>query len=103
MPRWLPRVLARVHELASAEKVQFTLKAVQELAALDLDVDDAREVLQGLSAKDSAGRVVSAQTSEWMYVFKPVVGATTVYLKLVVRTECVVVSFHEEESGDDEG
>jgi Motility quorum-sensing regulator, toxin of MqsA len=102
MPRWLPRVLARIHELALGGKVRFTLKAVQELAALDLDVDDAREVLQGLKPRDSAGRLVSARTEEWMYVFKPVVAATTVYLKVVLRTDRIVVSFHEEQSGEDE-
>jgi hypothetical protein len=32
-----------------------------------------------------------------MYVFKPAVADTVVYLKLVVRTACVVVSFHEDE------
>ncbi len=57
---------------------------------------------KSLTAKDSAGRLVSAQTGEWLYVFKRAVGETTVYLKLVLRTHCVVVSFHEEESGDHE-
>ena len=50
MPRWLPRLLRRIHEL--------------------------------------------------MYVFKPSVAETLIYLKLVLRAECVVVSFHEDE---DEG
>lgn len=102
MPGWLSRVLTRIHALAAQGRVRFTLKALQELAVLDLDADDAVEVLRGLTAKDSAGRLVSAHTGEWMYVFKPAVGQTTVYLKLVLRTDCVVVSFHEEESGDDE-
>jgi hypothetical protein len=35
-------------------------------------------------------------------VFKPPLGGTTLYLKLVLRADCVVVSFHEEGSGDDE-
>lgn len=37
-----------------------------------------------------------------MYVFKPAVDGTLVYLKLVVRAECVVVSFHEDEGDGDE-
>jgi len=37
-----------------------------------------------------------------MYVFKPVVAGTIVYLKLVVRASCVVVSFHEDEGEADE-
>ena len=39
-----------------------------------------------------------------MYVFKPVVGSMLIYLKVVLRADCIVVSFHEEGHGDgDEG
>ena len=38
--RWLPVVLARIHELAVARKVRFTIKALEELAALDLGLDE---------------------------------------------------------------
>jgi hypothetical protein len=38
-----------------------------------------------------------------MYVFKPSVAGVLVYLKLVLRAECVVVSFHEDEGEVDEG
>lgn len=34
---------------------------------------------------------------EWMYVFKPYVGGRVLYVKLIVRDGCVVVSFHEDE------
>jgi hypothetical protein len=37
-----------------------------------------------------------------MYTFKPAVAGTVVYLKLVVRIDCLVVSFHEDESEEDE-
>jgi hypothetical protein len=37
-----------------------------------------------------------------MYVFKPRVDEATIYLKLILREECVVVSFHEDENGNDE-
>lgn len=37
-----------------------------------------------------------------MYVFKPPLGGTTVYVKLVLRGSCVAVSFHEEQSHEDE-
>lgn len=33
MPRWLPRVLSRVHRLASEGKVRLTAKAAEELKA----------------------------------------------------------------------
>jgi hypothetical protein len=37
-----------------------------------------------------------------MYAFKPAVAGTVVYVKLVVRSDCLVVSFHEDEGEDDE-
>ena len=55
-----------------------------------------------LTVVDFAERLESEATGEWMYVFKPVVAGTVVYLKLVVRAECVVVSFHEDEGETDE-
>ena len=50
-----------------------------------------------MSAGDSAGRLVSETTGEWMYVFKPTVGGQVLYVKIVLRADCVVVSFHEDE------
>lgn len=96
--RWLRRVLVHVHGLAARRRVRFTRKALHELAALDLGLDesDACHVLMGLSPRDAAGRVLSRLTGEWMYVFKPRIAGTVVYLKLILRTDCVVVSFHEE-------
>lgn len=55
MPRWLPKVLTRVHELAA---------------------------------------------EGWMYVFKPRIGTELAYVKVILRSECVIVSFHEDEGGD---
>lgn len=105
MPRWLPRLLRRIHELAGRGQVRLTLKAARELAALGgagLDVQDACDVLVALAADDFAQRFESEHTGEWMYVFKPSVAGTVVYLKLVLRAECVVVSFHEDEGEGDE-
>ena len=103
MPRWLQNVLARVRELASAGKVRFTHKALRELASLELglDQDDACDVLKRLTATDSAGRIRSASSGEWMYVFKPTVTGTRLYLKLILRGDCIIISFHEE--GIDDG
>jgi len=85
--------------------VRFTLKALRELAALGagLDVQDACDVLASLTVDDFAERFDSEASGEWMYVFKPTVAETVMYLKLVVRAECVVVSFHEDEGERDEG
>jgi len=105
MPRWLPRALTRIRAVATARNVLFTLKALKELASLELGLDeeDACEVLSELTAEDSAGRVASAATGEWMYLFKPQVSETILYVKVILRNNCVVVSFHEDEdsSGED--
>jgi hypothetical protein len=96
--------LQRVHELAAAGSVRLTGKALRELYSLGagLAPDDVCEVLLRLKAADCAGRLVSAVTGEWMYVFKPAFDDTIIYVKLVVRSECVVVSFHEDEDSHHE-
>lgn len=78
MPHWLLRVLVRIHRLAAQGAIDFTGKALKELQALDLELDerDAREIVSGLRAKDSAG--------------------IRLYLKLALRSVCVVVSFHQD-------
>jgi hypothetical protein len=37
-----------------------------------------------------------------MYVFTPRFGGVVVYVKVIVRSNCVVISFHEEEGHIDE-
>lgn len=104
MPRWLQGVLGRIRELASAGKVRFTHKALRELVSLDLelDQDDCCDLLKKLTATDSAGRIRSTITGEWMYVFKPTITSRRLYLKLILRGDCIIISFHEEgnEDGD---
>src|SRR2546427_7588264 len=94
MPRWLQTVLARIREDARAGRVRFTHKALRELTALELglDLDDCCDVLDKLGASDFAGRVKSLITSEWMYVFKPMVTGTRLHLKLILRRECIIIS-----------
>jgi hypothetical protein len=102
--RWLSEALERIHELASQGRARFTMKALQELAALDLGLDeeDACHVLANLGASDLVERLASEKTGEWMYVFKPGVGGVVIYAKLILRRDCVVISFHEEEGPGDE-
>jgi Motility quorum-sensing regulator, toxin of MqsA len=102
--RWTTSILRRIRELAAQRKVRFTLKAFQELGRLGmgLDEDDACDVLANLTRRDLAGRLVSEKTGEWMYVFKPSLAGVVVYVKVVVRTDCVVISFHEEEETDED-
>ena len=102
MPTWIPRILRRVRELARAGRVLVTLKALRELAALDLDVDDAVDVLASLKGADADGRLRSRRTGEWLYVFKPRVGTAVIYLKVAVRSDCILVSFHEDETNDED-
>jgi MqsR (Motility quorum-sensing regulator) toxin of toxin-antitoxin system len=103
-PRWLPRVLRRIQELVDERKVSFTLKARRELAALEfgLDGEDACELLASLTTDDWAGRVASRATGEWLYVFKPELAGVILYVKLILRLDCIVVSFHEDAGGHEE-
>ena len=78
--------------------MRVTLKAQNEMAALEppADIDDVGEILGGLTAADWACRLFSATTGEPMHVFKPMTAFGLLYVKVIVRGDCVVVSFHEE-------
>jgi hypothetical protein len=97
-------VLAEIHRLVARRLVRFTFKAGEELAQLELELDeeDALQVLAELSPDDLAGRIESKRAPEWLYIFRPDVAGVILYVKLIVRSECVVVSFHEDEGDDDE-
>ena len=103
-PRWATRVLAEIHRLVARRLVRFTFKAGEELAQLELELDeeDALQILAKLSPDDLAGRMESVRAPEWLYIFKPDVAGVLLYVKLIVRSECVVVSFHEDQGDDDE-
>lgn len=64
--------------------------------------EDVRDVLATLTPRDSVGRLISRSTGEWLYVFKLEVGGDVIYVKLVLRASCIVVSFHEDEGTDDQ-
>jgi hypothetical protein len=81
MPRrWLTLALREIRRLAAQRKMRFTLKAFQEIGrlGLELDQDDACDVLANLAPSDFVTRLVSENTGEWMYVFKPSVGGFAV-------------------------
>lgn len=98
MARSLRRVINRIHGLAAAGHVIFTAKAQQELDDLDFDfdLDDAAEVVSELTSDDFYSRIRSTFQNEWMYVFKPEVFDVILYVKLVIRDRCIVVSFHND-------
>lgn len=102
MTRWFPKILAEVHRSASEGSVLLTLKALRESVSMGLAPEDVRDVIGSLTAADSTGRLRSKSTGEWMHVFKPRVGDEVVYVKLIVREDCVVVSFHEDEGGHED-
>lgn len=100
MPSWIAKALERIKKRVAASAVLFTLKARRELPHLALDEDDACGVLSSLRTEDSAGRLRSAGTGEWMYVFRPRVGGAVLYIKLILRSNFILISFHEDK--DDE-
>ncbi|HQP38329.1 MAG TPA: type II toxin-antitoxin system MqsR family toxin [Polyangiaceae bacterium] len=104
MPSWIPRTLERIRKLAVAGSVRITHKALCELASLELGIDqeDVLLLLQRLEASDCAGRLRSSLTNEWLYVFKPKIAATVLYLKVAIRQDCIVVSLHEDEENSNE-
>ena len=104
MPRWLASLLRRMHRLVAEGRVTFTFKALRELALLGLGLDeqDACDVLGTLEVEDFTERSVSARTDEWLYIFRPRVFGRSLYVKVVLRDDCVVVSSHEEVADEDE-
>jgi hypothetical protein len=61
--------------------------------------------VRGLATRREAHFTLRSKTTrEWMYAFKPEVGGIRVYLKVILRTDCVVISCHEErdQSHEDE-
>jgi hypothetical protein len=37
-----------------------------------------------------------------MYLFRPKIAGTILYVKVIVRSNCIVISFHEDEGGGHE-
>ena len=103
MTHALASVVRRVCALAAQRRVRFTRKALHELASLGLDTQDAYQTLEALRSADFVRRLASAQTGEWLYVFKPNLFGLSIYVKLVLRDGCLVVSFHEDDHADEDG
>ena len=104
MPRWLAPLLRRIRTLAAQGRVRLTHKALHELALLELALDerDACDVLRALRVKDFGERLVSERTREWLYVFRPCVSGRVLYVKVIMREDCVVVSLHEQVDDENE-
>jgi hypothetical protein len=104
MARWPWTVTLRVRQHARAGRVRFTKKAVLELEAMGLSIDDgeAYDVIASLTPDDAAKRIRSSVSGERLYVFRPMVAGAPLYIKLALRQACVVISFHPEDDHDEE-
>jgi hypothetical protein len=99
-PGGVAAALKRIGDLTLWGRVKFTYKARRELAELRLAQVDACEVISCLTLEHLVGRLVSEHSGEWLYVFRIEIVGLQVYVKLILRDECVVVSFHEESVPD---
>lgn len=104
MPRWLTRALTRIRNLARTDRVSFTRKAITErgLLRLGLTERDAIALLADIRVAQFDRRLRSRDSGEWLYVFRPTVGATVLYVKVVLRGQCTVISFHPDDGTDDD-
>ena len=98
--RGIAGALKRIHDLTFLGRVQFTHKAWRELAELRLARIDACEVISSFESEHLVGRVTSEHTDEWLYVFRSEIAGLPIYVKMVLRDDCVVISFHEESARD---
>ena len=99
---WLPEIIAKIRELACQGMVGFTIKAFEELKAIDLGLNamDVCNILEELNESDFAEVITSVITGEKLYVFIPNVAGIEIYMKLVIRQNCVVISFHEDQKNE---
>jgi putative zinc finger/helix-turn-helix YgiT family protein len=100
VPDWLTKVLKRIRARAFAREVMFTLKALRGACRPGSRLGRRRRMRHPRQndAADSARRLKSTTTGEWMYVFKPRASQIVLYIKLIIRSNCVVISFHEDAS-----
>ena len=103
MPRWLGEVLKAVHRNARRGSVRVTYKALQEMAALEPSIapDEALQLLEELDRASFRHRLRSIRSGEWLYVFRAPWCAELLYIKLLLRADCTIVSFHPEASDDE--
>jgi hypothetical protein len=98
VPPWLPQVLRRIRELAASGRVGFTDKASWEAQRLGLSRDDVVQILGTLTAGDGPTRLRSDARHERLYCFRPTLAGLRLYLKVAIRTSCVVISCHEDQA-----
>jgi len=102
VPPWLSRVLTRIRAFAAAGGVDFTDKASWEAQQVGLSRDDVVRILGALTTRDGPTRLWSGILNERLYSFRPTLPGLRLYIKVAVRTSCVVISCHEDEAEADE-
>ena len=88
--------LSVVQALVQAEKVRFTVTAIEGGVAMGFDVPGMLQVVKELRTSDFYKSMTThADHTVWQDVYRPATPAGDVYLKLTVIEEVLVVSFKE--------
>lgn len=88
--------LSIVKALVNAGQVRATFSALSGAAALGLDFDAMLAVVNALTAKDFYKSMTThANHALWQDVYRPTTAAGSVYLKLTVIDDVLIVSFKE--------
>jgi hypothetical protein len=45
---------------------------------------------------------MSRATREWLYVFLPRAFGETLYIKVLLRSDCIIISFHEQVDNEED-
>lgn len=92
------RALRRMRDLAIAGRVIFTTKALLELSNLSvpLHIGEVHRLIANLTRDDFLHRRVSIRSGEILYAFLVQIEGCSLYLKLVLREDCVVISCHDD-------
>lgn len=108
MESWKSAAVRSIRSLALSHRVYLTDKCMEEVQILrrdlpglvgsgELDEELVRDLLLGLQPRDARQRLASQhRLGGWLYVFKPEFHGRIVYLKVSLRTDCVVISLHED-------
>ena len=64
---------------------------------LGLDETDVCDFLADIRQSDFRERMISTVTGEFLYVFVSSIEDIDIYSKILIRENCVVISFHEDE------
>jgi motility quorum-sensing regulator/GCU-specific mRNA interferase toxin len=88
--------LSTVKELVSAGKIRMTASAVAGAEMLELDRAAIIEVVKSLKPKDFYKSMTTQFDHRiWQDVYRPTTSVGSVYLKLTVMDDVLVVSFKE--------